>query len=139
MPWNLGESHKPNHNSYALYYHVVFVTYKREPLIDREIAAFLREFFPAKCAELEVHLLEQGIVCDHVHLLLSLRPVHYIPEVLNYLKGASAHEANNHHDFRNVLRWMRGYHIDTVSRRTLESAKRYVREQHKRHPDRMPA
>ena len=88
MPWNLGESHKPNHNSYALYYHVVFVTYKREPLIDREIAAFLREFFPAKCAELEVHLLEQGIVCDHVHLLLSLRPVQYITDVLNYLKGA---------------------------------------------------
>ncbi|HEY76654.1 MAG TPA: IS200/IS605 family transposase [Thermoflexia bacterium] len=138
MSWNLGRSHKPNHNSYALYYHVVFVTYKREPLIDREVAGFLQEFFPSKCAELEVRLLEQGILCDHVHLLISLRPTHYIPEVLGYLKGTSAHEANHHHDFRNVLRWMRGYHISTVSERALEAARQYVREQHKRHPDRVP-
>jgi len=138
MTWDLGESHKANHNSYSLYYHVVFVTHKREPLIDREIAAFLRQFFADKCDEMEVHLLEQGIVCDHTHLIVSLRPSHYIPEVVNYLKGTAAHEANNHHDFQNTLRWMRGYRIDTVSERNLESAKRYVREQHKRHPDRVP-
>jgi hypothetical protein len=36
------------------------------------------------------------------------------------------------------LRWMRGYHISTVSERALEAARQYVREQHKRHPDRVP-
>ena len=138
MAWDLGESHKPNHNSYALYYHTVFVTYKREPLINQEIATFLEQFFVDKCDELEVHLLEQGIVCDHVHLILSLRPTHYIPEVLNYLKGTAAHEANNHHDFQNVLRWMRGYRIDTVSERNLEAARRYVRDQCKHHSDKIP-
>jgi putative transposase len=138
MPWSLRESHKSNHNSYTLYYHLFFVTYKREPLIDREIAAFLEQFLVDKCSELEVHLLEQGIVCDHAHLVVSLRPTHYIPEVVNYLKGAAAHEANHHHDFQNVLRWMRGYRVDTVSERSLESAKRYAREQYKRHPDKIP-
>ncbi len=138
MPWELGEDHKPNHNSYALYCHVAFVTYKREPLINRESAAFLEQFLPDKCAELEVHLLEQGILCDHVHLILSLRPTHYIPEILNYLKGTSAHEANNHRDFQNLLRWMRGYRIDTISTSNLERAKQYVRDQYKRHPDRIP-
>jgi len=52
MAWDLGESHKPNHNSYALYYHTVFVTYKREPLINQEITAFLEQFFVDKCDEL---------------------------------------------------------------------------------------
>jgi len=121
-----------------LYYHTVFVTYKREPLINQEIATFLEQFFVDKCDGLEVHLLEQGIVCDHVHLILSLRPTHYIPEVFNYLKGIAAHEANNHHDFQNVLRWMRGYRIDTVSERNLEAARRYVRDQCKHHPDKIP-
>ena len=58
MPWKIDERHKPNHNSYALYYHVVFVTRKREPLVSREIAEFLGQFFQAKCGEMGVHLLE---------------------------------------------------------------------------------
>jgi putative transposase len=130
--------HKPNTNSYALYYHVVFVTKKRVPLITHEIASFLTEFFRVKCQELEIHLLEQGILCDHVHLLLSLRPTHYIPEVINYLKGTSSHEANNHHEFDNVLYWMHGYHIDTVSHQTLDRAREYIRGQHRHHPDKIP-
>jgi len=139
MPWDLGVDHRPNHNSYALYYHVVFVTHRREPLIDREIARFLGGALRKICVELEVHLLEQGILCDHVHLVLSLRPTHYIPEVINYLKGTSAHEANQHHDFQNVLRWMRGYHVSTISPANLARARQYVRSQCGHHPDRVPA
>jgi len=139
MSWKMDRQHKPNHNSYALYYHVVFVTHKREPLINREIAGFLERFFCDKCQELEIHLLEQGILCDHVHLVLSLRPTHYLPEVLNFLKGTASHETNHHHEFVNALYWMRGYHIDTVSARSLEQAKAYVREQYRHHPDKLPA
>ena len=138
MSWKPDEPHKPNHNSYSLYYHVVFVTQKHEPLIDLGIAVFLRQFFQAKCDEMEIHLLEQKTLCDHVHLIVSLRPTHYIPEVLNYLKGAASHEANHHHEFSNVLYWMRGYHIDTVSSRALEEARAYVRSQYQHHPDKIP-
>lgn len=138
MPWDLGQSHKPNHNSYALYYHVVFVTYRRQALIDSEIAAFLKRFFSAKCDDLGIHLVAQGIVCDHVHLLLSLRPADYIPEMINYLKGTASHEANNHHDFEGNLGWMRGYRINTVSERNLEQAAQYVQRQVEHHPDKIP-
>ena len=138
MVWKMEEGHKPNHNSYALYYHIVFVTRKREPLITQAIAGFLNKFFQVKCEELEVHLLEQGILCDHVHLIVSLRPTHYIPEVLNYLKGTASHEANHHHDFANVLYWMRGYHIDTVSPSALDRARQYVRNQYQHHLDKIP-
>jgi len=138
MMRKLDREHKPNHTSYALYYHVVWATKKREPLIDHEMAGFLHEFLPAKCEELEVRLLAQGILCDHVHLLLSLRPTHYIPEVISYLKGASSHEANYHGRFANPLYWTRGYRIGTVSERNLNAAKAYVRNQHQRHPDQIP-
>ena len=138
MAWKMDEGHKPNHNSYTLYYHIVFVTRKRDPLITREITDFLEEFFQTKCDEMEVHLLEQGILCDHVHLVLSLRPTHYIPEVLNFLKGTASHDANYRHEFANMLYWMRGYHIDTISRTMLERAKVYVRDQYKHHTDKIP-
>lgn len=138
MVWKLDAEHKPNHTSYALYFHVVWATKKREPFIDRQMARFLRQFLLTKCEELEVTLLEQGVLCDHVHLLLSMRPTHYIPEVINYLKGAASHEANYHRDFVRSLYWTRGYHIDTVSERNLDAAKAYVRGQYRRHPDKIP-
>ncbi len=138
MPWELDKPHEPNHNSYTLYYHIVFVTHKREPLINREMCNFLNRFFQTKCEDMEIHLLEQGILCDHVHLVLSLRPTHYIPEVINFLKGTASHEANNHHQFMNSLYWMRGYHIDTISGNTLEQAVAYVRGQYNHHPDKIP-
>ena len=138
MRWKLNEEHIPNHNSYTLYYHVVFVTNKREPLINHEMAEFLSQFFRTKCLELEIHLLEQAVLCDHVHLVLSLRPAHYIPEVINYLKGAASHEANHHHEFTNSLYWMRGYHIDTVSGKQLKATIAYVRGQYHHYPDKIP-
>ncbi len=138
MGWKLDKSHKPNHNSYALYYHVVFVTQRREPTIDQEIAAFLMQFFQDKCDEMSIHLLEANVLCDHVHLILSLRPTHYIPEVLNILKGTSAHEANHHHNFQQTLHWMRGYHVETISPRLLMQVKDYVRRQYQHHPDKIP-
>jgi REP element-mobilizing transposase RayT len=102
------------------------------------MAAFLRRFFRAKSDELDVHLLEQAILCDHAHLILSLRPTHYIPEVVNFLKGTASHEANHHQQFENVLYWMRGYRVATVSARSLERARGYVRGQHRHHPDKVP-
>jgi putative transposase len=139
MVWKLDAEHKPNHTSYALYFHVVWATARREPLIDQPMARFLQEFFPKECSELEVHLLEQGILCDHVHLLLSMRPIHYIPEVVDYLKGVASFEANNQHSFINSLYWTRGYHINSVSERSLPAAGAYVCDQFRRHPDKIPA
>jgi putative transposase len=116
----------------------VFVTLGRQPVIDRQIAAFLQSFFDAKCAEMDVHLLAQGILCDHVHLLISLRPSHYIPEVVNLLKGTSSHEANHHHQFNDALYWMRGYRVSTIGADSLKQASAYVRAQHRHHPDKIP-
>ena len=85
-----------------------------------------------------MHLLEQGILCDHVHLLISLRPSHYIAEVVNFLKGTSSHETNHHHEFADALYWIRGYRVDTVSSSSLERVSAYVRTQHRHHPDKIP-
>jgi REP element-mobilizing transposase RayT len=136
---SIDSNHKPNHNSYALHYHIVFVTHKREPHITAHTAAFLDDFFRAKCSELGVSLLAVGILCDHVHLLVSLRPSHYIPEVINSLKGTASHEANHHQSLGRLLYWMRGYHINTVSHASLDRAVGYVRSQRQHHPDKVPA
>lgn len=134
----MDEWHKHNHNSYALYYHIVFVTAKRQPLIDQDVAAFLREFLCAQADEQGARVLALGVLCDHVHLVLSCRPTHYLPELLQNLKGISAYEANHYREFESVLYWRRGYHVDTISKRALPQVCAYVRDQLTHHPDKHP-
>ena len=130
--------YKANHTSYVLYYHLVFVTMKTFPTIDQPLARFLEEFFSFKCKDLSVKLIAQKVLSAHVHLLLSLRPTHYLPEVIIGLKQTASHEANHHHKFTNRLDWMRGHHINTVSQDDLNIAITYIRNQFKWHPDQVP-
>jgi putative transposase len=124
--------------SYALYYMLTISTKKRESFITAQVETFLRQHWAKKCEELEIHLLALGMVNDHVHFLLSLRPTHYIPDAVHDLKGSASHAVNHAEGFYATLYWGDGYDIRTVSERSLEEAKRYVFSQHQRHPDRVP-
>jgi putative transposase len=70
------------HTDYALFYHLVWSVKKRFWLITESIRASLEENLKKKCEELEVHLLAMGINPEHVHCIISLKPTHYIPEVV---------------------------------------------------------
>jgi len=119
------------HTSYALYYHVVWSVKQRFHLIDDSIKEQLASLLRKKCKELKVDLLSLGINPEHIHLIIGLRPVHYIPEVVQQLKGFSAHEINrNKKDF---VKWTRGYSVRTISEMNLKVAIGYVRNQEKHH------
>lgn len=124
--------------SYALYYMLTISTKKREPLITAQVEAFLRDYWARKCAELNIHLLALGILDDHVHFLLSLRPTHYLPDVIHDLKGSASRAVNYAQELNATLYWSRGYDVRTISERSLDATRQYILEQHKRHPDRIP-
>ncbi len=124
--------------SYALYYMLTISTKKREQFITARVEAFLHEHWRKKCEELGVHLLALGMVDEHVHFLLSLRPTHYIPDVVHDLKGSASHAVNHAEEFDATLYWSDGYDIRTVSERNLDAARQYVLNQHEHHPDRVP-
>jgi len=113
-------------------------TKKREPFITIDVAVFLRDHWAQKCDELGIHLLALGIVDDHVHFLLSLRPTHYLPDVVHDLKGSASHAVNHSEALNATLYWSKGYDIRTISKRNLDAARQYILEQYKRHPDRIP-
>ena len=124
--------------SYALYYMLTISTKQREPFITAQVEAFLRQHWARKCEELKIHLLALGMVDDHVHFLLSLRPTHYIPDVVHDLKGSASHAVNHAETLDATLYWGGGYDIRTVSERNLSAARQYVLTQYERHPDRIP-
>jgi REP element-mobilizing transposase RayT len=120
-----------SHTSYALYYHLVWAVKRRFRLITGSVKSDLETNLKEKSEQLGVHLLAVGINPEHVHCIISLRPTHYIPEVVKELKGFSSHEVNKGGD--EFIKWARGYSIRTVSEKNLAAAIKYVQNQEKHH------
>jgi putative transposase len=121
------------HTSYVLYFHLVWSAKKKFRLITDSVMEDLELLLRKKSEELGVHLLAVGINADHVHNIISLKPTHYIPEVVKELKGFSSHEINKKQD--DFIKWARGYDIRTVSQRNLQAAISYVKNQKRHHAE----
>ena len=117
-----------------LFVHICWTTRERARLLNRRVAEFLFEFLPIICRQERAHLLEMGIVASHVHLLVRLHPTTSIPRLLQRMKGGSSVIVNRADWTPATLGWAKGYYVDSVSHRSLDSARSYVINQHRRHP-----
>ena len=103
------------------------------PLITPDLEEPLKLHIKKTCTNLKIHIIELEVVDNHVHILISLKPSHHIPEIIKKLKGSSSYYINHilkHDDF---FRWGRGYSIRTVSEKNLNTAIEYIRNQKKKH------
>jgi putative transposase len=117
-----------------IYVHLTWTTFARLPLIDAPVAEFLPRFLSTKACEHGARLIEVGLVCDHVHLVLELAPTFDIPRLVQGLKGASARIANRDGVAKHEsLRWAQGYDLRSVGPRELDRVVAYVRNQKTRH------
>jgi REP-associated tyrosine transposase len=120
-----------------IYFHIVWTTRDREPLIDPGLARFLCGYLRAVAIQEHARILELGMVRTHVHLLVRARPTTDLSRLLQRLKGGSAAIAGKerHSTEGNRLRWAKGYSIHSVSPRGLPAAREYLRAQPRHHPD----
>jgi REP element-mobilizing transposase RayT len=78
------------HSYTRLYYHIVFSTKNREPMLDRELRRHLFAFMGGGIRdEGGVALVINGVE-DHVHILALLRSDRAISDVLRNLKAYSS-------------------------------------------------
>ncbi len=120
---------------HRLYYHIVWTTRDRQPVIDARHAAFLCRFLRAVARQERAHILEIGLVATHIHLLPRVHPTTGLPRLLQRLKGGSSVIASREHrGDQGDLRWARGYSITSVAPRALDAVREYLRGQPLRHP-----
>ncbi len=122
---------------HRVYVHLVWTTRGREPLIDHYLAEFLCGFLRAAARKEGAYVLEIGMVGTHVHLLARLHPTTSISRLVQRLKGASSAVATKKgYGARNArLLWAKGYSVQSVSVRALDSVRRYLRTQPTHHAD----
>jgi putative transposase len=117
---------------HRLFYHLVWTTRVRAPLIDVEGARFLCRVLRPMAQERRAEVLEIGMVATHIHILLRAHPLCDLTKMVGRMKGATSRIAKR--DEIAPLSWADGYNVETVSPAEEMKIRHYLRAQPFRHP-----
>ena len=123
---------------YSIQYHIVWCVKYRRRILYQNVAGSLRGMLDKIAQDNGFHIDEFGAEPDHVHLLVSCSPQHYITDMIKALKGASGRLLMK--EFGDELRkklwgghvWNPSYFIATVSDNTEEQVRSYIQAQKER-------
>jgi putative transposase len=117
---------------WRVFYHLVWATKNREPLIADEGEAIIRRSFQLTSDDLGLIVHAVGVMPEHVHVALSIPPKIAVAEAVKRLKGASSFAVGRdqpHISFG----WQDGYGLHSFSERGLPGVCNYVLNQADHH------
>ena len=132
----LGKAKGENHMSYwRLYYHVVWSTKDRQPLIEPAWEKDLYGYLWGKATALDCIPHAINGMADHLHVVISIPPRLAIATIVGQLKGASSHRINEQH-LGGRFAWQGEYSVFSISESALEKVTGYVIGQKQHHIER---
>ena len=118
---------------WRIYYHIVWGTKGRQPLITPEMEAFLAAHFHRKADESGMRIFALNGWTDHVHMIVSIPPKLSIAEAVKSFKGSSSHDWNLLHKGEETFAWAQSYGVFSLGERQRGIAEEYVRNQKDHH------
>ncbi|HEU0115621.1 MAG TPA: IS200/IS605 family transposase [Thermomicrobiales bacterium] len=120
-----------------LYYHIVWATRDRQPIIKGNVARIAEVAIRAACRDVEAQVFAFGAMPDHVHLAVSIPPKLAVATVVGRVKGASSHAINAAQPDRpEPFAWQAEYGALSFGLRALNDVVAYVNDQPRRHANR---
>ncbi|MGL5871514.1 MAG: IS200/IS605 family transposase [Xenococcaceae cyanobacterium] len=114
---------------WRLYYHLVWGTKNREPLIDRKREARLYSYIVSKADSLNCIIHAIDGTENHIHVIVSIPPKLSIAEFVKHIKGSSSHYLNQNFPDSPQFAWQEGYGVFSLGGKQLDEAIAYVRHQ----------
>ncbi len=119
---------------WKLYYHFVWATHQRLPLITSSREAPLYQFIQHKTNDLGGYLRAIGGIDDHVHLIVSIPPSLALAQYVHLVKGSSSRYMNRYYaDPDALFKWQQEYSVFSISEKNLTIALHYVNHQKRHH------
>jgi REP-associated tyrosine transposase len=117
----------------SAYFHCVFSTKERQPLISPALQERLWPYLGGIARQNDMIALEIGGIPDHVHILLALPSTLAIAKAMQLIKGGSSKWV--HESFPEHWRfgWQVKYGAFSASVSQLEKTKAYIRAQAEHH------
>ena len=119
---------------YLIKYHIVWCTKYRHKVLQGKIEHRLKGIMNEIAKDNNFMIEEIETDLDHIHLLISCNPQHYIPNIIKALKGVSASLLfKEFPELKSKLwgghLWNPSYFIATVSENTEEQIREYIKSQ----------
>ena len=120
---------------YSIQYHIVWCVKYRRKVLTPNIEKSLKDILNKIAEDNNFQILECNGDLDHIHLLVSCSPQHYIPDMIKALKGVSARLLIKEYgsEFKKQLwgghLWNPSYFIATVSENTESQIQKYIQNQ----------
>ena len=119
---------------YSLQYHIVWVTKYRKSIFTGGMELEVKEYLLHTLKSLDMKVLAMEIMPDHIHLLVDCKPQLRLSDAIKILKGNTARWLFlAHPEIKQQLwdghLWNPSYFVATVSDRSLEQVKDYIRTQ----------
>jgi putative transposase len=118
---------------WRLFYHFVWGTRNREPLIAPEWENSLHNVIAAKATDLGAFVHAVGGIEDHVHLVVSVPPKIALSTFIGQVKGNSSHFVNHGLGVDISFAWQAEYGVVSFGGKRLDMVVRYVKNQRKHH------
>jgi putative transposase len=115
------------------YFHCVFSTKERRPLITSKLRERLWPFLGGIARQNKMKAVEIGGVEDHVHLLLSLPATIPISKAMQLIKGGSSKWVHEAFPNQQLFAWQEEYGAFSVSVSQLDKTIAYIRGQPEHH------
>ena len=117
---------------WKLYYHVVWATKNREPLIDDDLNPVIARSIRTTLDSFKAIPHAIGMVEDHIHVAASIPPAATISDVVARMKGSSAHAINDTLGNR-TFAWQSDYGVLSFGEKALPDVVDYVTHRRERH------
>lgn len=119
---------------WQLYYHLVWSTKRRSPLIHPSWEADLYSYMIGKAVYRGCIVHAINGTEDHIHMVASLPPTLAISEFVKHIKGSSSHHLNRHRLQKpQRFQWQTSYGVFSLGKRQLPRAVAYVENQKRHH------
>ncbi len=122
-----------SHTFHQLYYHFIWSTHSRDPLIDRNWRPKLLTILNEEVKSKGGITIRHNAMPDHVHLLVRLQPKIAPSDFIGKVKGATSFRVNREIETKYKLQWQEGYGVLSLRQDELTTVSRYIDRQEDHH------
>lgn len=118
-----------------LFYHLVWSTKNRRPLLTAEVEPIIYGFMRAKAVALDGTVFALNGTVDHVHMVVSIPPKIAVATFIGQVKGVASARYNKEHPAKGPFFWQSEYGVFTFDAKRLPNVMAYVERQKEHHSD----
>lgn len=118
---------------WQLFYHLIWTTKNRQPLLTPEIEPVIYGFLRSKAVGLEATVFALNGVADHVHMVVSVPPKVALATFIGQVKGVASARFNQSRQCSEPFYWQEEYGAFSFDGKRLPNYVAYVNNQKQHH------